>query len=335
VSLKVAAATSGWQLRDGPAVPSGTAALLLTSDDTLLAIASDNIFSFRGDLASKATSLRFLGMSVPLVGGGEFRPMLSGRRPELADPIAAAVDPQQPRIVVCAANTVHVFAQQAAGSLGETARQTLDSTDKEGSAVAIAGDLVVVAREEGKVLLLSSADLSLKRELSLEPQSQPRFVAASRDGKRIAVLFQNRYLWFIDSKTGVAGRAPLATQGEISGFAWTADRLLVADYANRVVSYDLKTLAQQQVYRPAMSRYELAYYYVVHPLHTIFPKPRLLNNTVSYVLTGKRTTDVGLFQGNVSQQREDLHPWRPVRSGLAFVGVLLMAACVYIERQEF
>jgi hypothetical protein len=192
-----------------------------------------------------------------------------------------------------------------------------------------------VAREDGKVWLLAADDLSVKQELSLEPQSQPRFVSAARDGSRFAVLFQNRYLWFIDAHTGATHRAPLSTQGQISGIAWTGDRLLVADYANRVVAYDLATLARQRVYRPALSRAELAYCYLVDPLHTIFPKPRKLNNTVQYVLTGKRTTDMGLFQGDVTQQREDLQPWQPVQSGLAFVGLVLLVACVYIERHEF
>jgi hypothetical protein len=110
---------------------------------------------------------------------------------------------------------------------------------------------------------------------------------------------------------------------------------LVGDYANRVVAYDPTTFARQRVYRPALSRQELAFYYVIEPLHTIFPKPRQLNKTVQYMLTGKRTTDFGIFQGDLTQLREDLHPWQPVRSGLGFVCVLLLAACVYIERQEF
>jgi len=84
-----------------------------------------------------------------------------------------------------------------------------------------------------------------------------------------------------------------------------------------------------------MNRVELVYYYSILPIYWIFPKPGELDNTVQYFLTGKRTTDMGMFRGDVAQRREDLHPWRPVRSGLAFVGVVLLLACVYIERQEF
>ena len=289
--------------------PSGTAAFLVTHDDSILAIASDNIFRFRGDLTTKASSIKFLGMKLPLMGGGEFRPCLSGDRPDFPDPVAAAADPKEPRIVVCAGNLIHLLAQQQDGALLPIAQRSLGSKEKEGSAIAIAGDLVVVGREDGKVLVLSAADLSIRQELFLESNSQPRFVAALRDGSRFAVLFQNRNLWFIDGHTGAATQAPLPSQGQISGFAWTPNRLLVADYANRVVAYDLEKLARQEVYRSPPTRFELAYYYIVDPLHTVFPKPRLLNNTVRYMLTGKRTTDGGLFQGDLSQQREDLHPW--------------------------
>jgi hypothetical protein len=274
-------------------------------------------------------------MRVPLTGGGEFKPCLSGDRPSFADPIAVAFDPVQPRLAVCAANDVYLFAQQEDGTLKEAARRSLDIKDKQGSAVAVAGDLVVLAREDGKLLLLSADDLSDKQELILETNSQPRFVAASREGSQFGVVFQNRYLWLIDAKSGAARRAPISAQGQVGGFVFVDDQLLVGDYPNRVVAYDVADLSYKRTYQPSLSRYELAYYYGIEPLHTIFPKPRRLHKTVQYLITGKRTTDLGFFQGDLSQLREDLHPWQPVHSGLAFLCVVLLGACVYMERQEF
>lgn len=335
VALKVASPSDGWKLHDGPATPTGTSALLLAHDNSIIAVTSDNVYRFQGDLAAKGTSVRLFGLKLPLLTGGEFRPCLSGERSNFPDPVEAAVDPTQPRLAISAANDVYLYALEADGGVKPIAHRTLDAKEKEGAAVAVAGDLVLVAREDGIVLLLSASDLSLKHELTLEPQSQPRFVSTSTDGSRFAVLFQNHYLWFIDATTGSARRAPLPAQGEISGVTWTPDRLLVADYANRVVAYDPVKLTRQQTYRPGLTRWELAYYYVISPLHAVFPKPRQLNNTVQYVLTGKRTTDLGFFQGDLAQQREDLNPWQPIKSGLGFVVVMLLFACIYIERQEF
>jgi hypothetical protein len=110
---------------------------------------------------------------------------------------------------------------------------------------------------------------------------------------------------------------------------------LIGDASNRVVAYDDQTFTREREYRPAMTNAELAYYYAVRPLHMVSPKPRHLDNTVQFALTGKRTTDLGLFQGNLTQKRDDLHPWRPVASGLVFVGLMLLISCVYLEWHEF
>jgi hypothetical protein len=335
ISLKIASASGGWKPADGPALPGGTSSFVVTADDTIYAIASDNIFRFQGDPATKGATVNMFGFRLPIVGGGTFAPAIDGDSPPLPDPIAAAADAKEPRLMVAAANDVYLFRQQEGGGLQQVARYLFESQEAEGSAVAIAGNLAVVAREDGKVWLLSADDLSVKQTLSLEPSSQPRFAVAAADSSRIAVLFQNRKLWFIDTSTGEATRAPVAPQGEISGLAWSGDRLLVADYANRVVAYDAQTFSREGVYRSPLTRSEIGFYYIIQPLYTIFPKPRMLNNTVQYLLTGKRTTDMGLFQGNLAQQREDLEPWKPVRSGLAFVAVVLVIACFYIERHEF
>jgi hypothetical protein len=336
ISLKLASSGDGWKLRDGPKLPGGTSSLAVMKDGTLLAIAPDNIYRFTGDLASKEEPLTIFGLKVPMLGGGgKFRPCLPAGRTSFTEPIAVAADANEPRLVLSAGNDVYVFELEADGGLNEAVHRSLTGNAFEGSAVAIAGKSVLVAREEGKVLLLSADDLKTQRELVLESESQPRFVAASPDGTRFAVQFQNRYLWLVEAATGASRRAPLPAQGQISGLHWTADELLIADYANRVVAYDPKTLTRREVYQPELSRAEFAYYYIFDPLYTIFPKPRMLNKTVQYLMTGERTTDMGFFQGDLSQQREDLHPWQPVRSGLVFIGVMLLAACVYLERHEF
>lgn len=335
VSLRVASAADGWKLRDGPALPSGTSTILMGYGDTLYAIAADQIYRFRGDPSKQPAAIRALGYRIPLGGGGEFEAAISGGFPNLPEPRAAAADPDRPRLVVCAGLDVYLYDQDAEGKLTQVAHAKLEGKENEGSVVAITGETVLVAQEQGQIFVLSATDLSTKKQFQLETDSQPRLAAAAPDGSRIALLFQNRNLWLIDAKSGEARRAPVSAQGEISGLTWSGPRLLVGDYANRVVAYDAEALARQRTYQPALSRYEIGYYYIIQPLYTIFPKPRMLNRTVQYVLTGKRTTDMGLFQGNLAQQRDDLNPWQPVKSGLAFVAVVLLLACVYIERHEF
>jgi hypothetical protein len=335
VSLRVASAENGWKLRDGPHLPGGTITLVYGHENTLYAVAADQIFRFRGDPSVQGVTVRAFGYKLPIGGGGEFEPTIAGERPVLNEPVSAAADPQRSRLVVCAAGEVYLYEQAADGMLAQIAHRKLETKENEGSVVAIAGDWVFVALEQGKIWQLAASDLAVKKEFKLETDSQPRFAVAAKDGSHVALHFQNRQLWLIDAATGEARRAPVSAQSQISGVAWTPKNLLIGDYANRVVAYDAKSFNRERVYRPALSRVEIAYYYVIQPLYTIFPKPRMLNNTVQYVLTGKRTTDMGLFQGNLAQQRDDLKPWQPIQSGLLFVAAVLLAACLYIERHEF
>lgn len=336
VSLRIGKPSDGWSLKPGPEFPSGTAAFLLENDGSLLAVAADDIHRLQGKPGVASAPVRILGVRMPFSsGGGQFKPTLADGEIDFADPLAAAVDPQGPRLIVACGNKVRLFRRQEKGQYAQIASRELTGQDTAGSAVAIAGKLALVAREDGKIWLLSADDGSVVHELTLEQNTQPRFVAAALDSSRFAILFQNGSLWLIDAQTGAARLAPIGGQGGISGFAFAQDRLLVGDRSNRVVEYELGTLARRKIYAPAMSRWELAYYYAIEPLHLVSPKPRMLGNTVQYVLTGKRTTDVGLFEGMLQQKREDLHPWRPIYSGLAFVAVMLLAASIYIERHEF
>lgn len=337
ITLRLAKPDDGWTLREGPSLPSGTAVLVIDHEGGVLAVASDNVFKLQGQPAVAGKPVELFGMRVPFTSrSAEFRPLLAARDRHFPEPLAAAADPQGPKLVLTSGNQVYLFERDADGKYTEKATVKLEGAESEGAAVAIAGNLVVVAREDGKVWLLDSSDLKVKDELTLESTSvQPRFVAASPDGKQIGVLFQSGTLWLIDAATGAARRAPVSGQGEIAGFSFSDDRLLIGDASNRVVAYDAATFARQREYRPAMTTAEWAYYYGIKPLHTVSPKPRHLDNTVQFALTGKRTTDLGLFQGNLTQKRDDLHPWRPVASGLIFVGLMLVLSCVYLEWHEF
>ena len=337
ITLRLGKAADGWTLHEGPALPGGTAVLVVDHEGGILAIAADNIFRLQGQPSVAGKPVEIFGMRVPFTSrSAEFRPLLADREHLYPEPLAAAADPQRPRLVLASGNHVYLFERRADGQFAEMAVAHLTGQESDGAAIAIAGKFVVVGREDGKVWLLDSADLKNQHELELESSSvQPRVVTASRDGKQIGILFQSGTLWLVDSATGAARRAPISRQGDIAGFAFSGRQLLIGDVSNRVVAYNVQTFAQDEVYRPAMNGWEISYYYVIRPLHMVSPKPRHLDNTVKYALTGKRTTDLGLLQGNLTQKRDDLRPWRPVVSGLAFVGMMLLISCVYLEWHEF
>ena len=251
ITLRIGRERDGWALRDGPPLPADTATFLIENDGKVLAIAADDVYRLRGEPAPNTEAIKVLGIRLPFGGGSQFHPVLADGTLDFHDPIAAAADPREPRLVVVAANEVFLLARGEDGKYAVAARQTLPGDENDGSAVAIAGKFVLVAREDGKSWLLNSSDLGVVKELSPEKHTQPRFAAASPDGSQFAVLFQNHILWLIDGKTGALRRAPVSGQGDISGFAFTSDRLLVADQVNRVSEYGLAELTREKSMRPA------------------------------------------------------------------------------------
>ena len=127
--------------------------------------------------------------------------------------------------------------------------------------MAVAGSFVIVAREDGTVWLLSSDDLSVVKEQTLERSTQPRFAAASPDGKRIGVLFQNRRLWLIDTESGGAARCR-GRPGRHFRLCLRGRSAAGRDHVNRVTAYDSQSLAGKERYWPAMTRVDIVYYYV-------------------------------------------------------------------------
>ncbi len=130
--------------------------------------------------------------------------------------------------------------------------------------------------------------------------------------------------------------ADVRGQGDISAVLLQPDNtILVVDRAKRVSQYALDSFDRTKTFAPALTAMEIAYYYAIAPLYTVFPKPGELDNTIQYVLKKEETTDLGMQQGNLQAKRVRLRPWAPVRSSLIFMVVMLLIACVYIERQDF
>ena len=144
-------------------------------------------------------------------------------------------------------------------------------------------------------------------------------------------------MWLLDTRSDRIHRPPIDGQGDVSAAVFTPQaELLVATHGTRVTAYQPETFKRQETYRPTMSRIEWIYHYVLIPIHTIFPKPAELNDTIQYLLTNETTSDMaGLAGDDLQAKRQELHPWAPIRSGAAFIGFVLLVACLYIERQEF
>src|SRR5262249_33907492 len=157
----------------------------------------------------------------------------------------------------------------------------------------------------GRIMVLEKADLA-ERHGPLRPMGDqaPRFTAASRGGRWLAVLFHNRRLWIYDTRSRPPANPSLVGQGGISAAGFDGpDSLLAADRGVRVTRYQLDSSRVDQTRAPELSRMEFGYHYALVPLYTIFPKPGELGNAVSYLLVEPEASTIGADPRDLSQAR--------------------------------
>ncbi len=333
-------AADGWRTQEGPTLPDGTFALLPDPKGRLLIVTTDGVQRLVGDLEHESKKVEFMWMKIPTSFGKPFQSAGPRTPLGLSPPLSASVNPGSGDIAVYSRG--QLLRLRRVGSKYELAKSVQTDVDEEqGAAVAYSGKVVLLALSDGRILCYRAEDLTLQQTYQPEPESQPRFLAPSPDGRWFGIVFHNGALDMLDTTAPAEQamwRAPVTGQEDISAVLFLSDKqILVADRATRVTRYDVPSWTTNGGYAPALSTMELAFYYVVMPIYYVFPKPGELDNTVLYLLQGKETTDMGLAMNsqNIERKRPALHPWAPVWSSLAFLVVVLVAACIYIERQDF
>ncbi|MCA9214883.1 MAG: ABC transporter permease [Planctomycetales bacterium] len=212
------------------------------------------------------------------------------------------------------------------------------TVDEEEGLLATAGDYIVVALSSGAIQLISHDDLEAKSEFNPFGQNQPRAVYASADGRYFAVLFHSRQVWLYDAQDGrdLSGKVP--RQKSISGFgianAESGPTLLVVDRVNRVTEYSLPNVDRVSTKAAAGSFVQNLSWFAVDPLYKVFPQPTRLDETVSYLMTGKSAVSINGEQ-SLSRAQYTFDPWAPVWSSAIFMAVMVLAGCIYIYRQDY
>ncbi len=330
--------SDGWRSVEGPALPEGTFELLPDPHGRLLAVTTSGIEELSGEMESKP-ALQVFFMEIPQSLGKPFR--FAGPEPKLklAAPTAASVRLPTGDVAIYSRGKLLVLNRRENDYVpGETVEVPAEDPEQ-GAAIAWGGDTIVLALGDGRLLTYDASTLQLINESRPDERSEPRWVVASQDGRWFATVLHNATLYLLDTAQGANAswqEAEVRGQGDISAVAFSADgTMLVADRAQRVSQYQPESLAFISSMAPPLTGLEIAYYYFLIPLHAVFPKPSELDETVQYVLKGKETTDLGMSGGDLQAKRAHWHPWRPIRSSLIFVLIVLTAACVYIQRQDF
>jgi hypothetical protein len=250
-------------------------------------------------------------------------------------PVAAAMNARSGELLVYTRGKLVLLKPDAKGRYEIVRERVLETEMWESVALAFGGDHAVLARKNGELQVLDADTLEEISSTSPEDENPPRFVSASPDGKKFAVVFHSGLLWMYDAEEAAWSRPRVAGQGDISAAAWSdKGQLLVADYAKRVSVYAGDTLAVEERYSPRLNIFERIYRWGVVPLYTILPKPGEMYKTFEYLVSGK-STSASDAQADVAQAQAKLRPWAPVWSGLLFIAVVLGVTCLYFERQEY
>lgn len=337
-TLSVGTRTDAWASQNGAAVPSGVIELLPEPGGGTLAIAPTAIYRLVGDPVG-AKPLEVFGFTVPLPGSGPFRSIGPAPPVVMTRPAAAAINPDTGVLALYTRGTLTLLApgKDAKREYHRQLEQDLEIENDQSVLLAFAGSTLLVADELGRLHVLDADTLRPRQVLTPEGKNQPRFARGAPGGRYFAIAFHNGRLWILDTQGDRISQPSVSGQEDISAIEFSGpEQLLVADRTNRVIEYRLGTTERLRSFSPSLSTIEWVYRYAIVPLYTLFPKPADLNNTVKYVLSGKETESRrrNAFS-NLGAAQENLDPWPPVWSGLAFTAVMLVLACVYIQREEY
>jgi hypothetical protein len=334
-----------WRRIDSAGTPSGPQSLFIDPKGRIVVVSLTGVFRFEGTATHEHRPFKVFGIDLaPHDGSDRFVRMSLSPEQKWQRPFAAAMNRADGTLAIFSHGKLIVLAPDGGNQYAVRGQFDLE-TDK-GATLAFAGSRIVVAQGDGRVRVFAdraaAPGSSLEEQALLKPQgkAKPRSVAASPDGRSIAVLFDDNRLWLYDLEHGQPISQRISGQGDISAVTFSpTNQLLVAHGFGRVTAYDCEPFRQSNLFEPPAETLEILYRYVVLPLYTVFPKPGELDGVVTYLVVGD---PVNLFEQSrlprdqISlEKRGPIDIWQPIWSNLAFLAIMLTITCVYISRRDF
>lgn len=326
-----------WQAAQGPLLPPATDALFLGPEGELLLVASSGVYRLNQlgrDKLARGEFKNALPVSVPGVVQQQppqqspFKQISPAGQLTLLPPFAAAMHPETGDLAVFSTDTLTLLERGENGDY-QIGKQWTDEADKiTPGELAWAGDTLLLAQYKGQVRLFDPATLEVRHTFTTVRKGMPVQAAASADGKWFAVLYHDQTLSVLDA----AGEQPVKLDGDVSGFQFTDDGLLVADRQDRLTTYEPGSWQTSETVAPKLSWGRLLHKVLVVPLYTILPNPTQLDAVVLYlILKDDAAPGAG---GELQAQIKEIDIWPPILIALAFIAVMLGLTCWYVHRMD-
>ena len=334
----VAKKADEWQPVEGVSAPFGSLKIIKERDGKLLVLNQQGLFRLP-DLVPTTPENRpmeILGFKIPLGQKNEsYLPVIQDRSIEFGDDCTIAMAAGQDTLYHWRAGKLTRLSRTVDGQYSAGDAHKIGG-DRQSAIIAVGGNNIVVALGDGAIKVLNATNYDEVSEHRPDGQNQPRFAVASPDGRWFAVAFHTGKLWVYDAEDREVLRVPGIRQGDVSAVNFSADgKLHVADRGRRVTSIGLPTGEKIDSYSAPLDIWRKLYYYAVIPLHTVFPKPGELENTINYLLSERETVAADPASSRLDTARIKTDPWAPVWSSLVFTLIVLAFGCYYVQKQEF
>jgi hypothetical protein len=316
--------------------PAGAILLVRDRREELLCVGIGGIFGLKGDpLAAPANNgTKLFGFDIPLpnVERAEFLPLTEPQR--WVGPLAASYDKANDRIAVFQRATLQLFERDGRKTFVELRQKNLP--EREHGAVALAGETVMLAYEDGTLEARDLASLEVQSSQILEVAIPARFLEASPNGAWVAAILHDRSVWLYECATKRWSRADIAAQGDASAIGWdAANQLWVVTRGKQAAAYDPRTGETLKQAGEPSDWLQLLDRYALKPAYAILPKTGETWNLVNYLLTDQRTVLQGSFSGGLRSQRATLDLRTPLIGHALWIVGMLALGCWVIHRRDY
>ncbi len=315
-----------YKTRDGKLILPGARSVHQLKDDT-------------EDIRNARNFLRdMLGGLMPGSGSAGFEIVSSGLKPGLRPDAAVAWNPADESIVCRDRDLLLLLTRSPEGKWSESTRKQLDR--KKPALIAAGGDKILMAESDGRIEILNQSTLEVVTSGSIPAGDKPKRAEVAPDGSRAAVLTHAGVLVIFHAADNRFTALSVNTPRTISGIRFLDSGELAVGAGRSLLLVNPDTGAITRSWNGQIQWPVHLYDYVVKPLHSIFPRPGDLDNTVRYLVTGE--SSVAVEEGGTTTDDDDLsaprivfNPWASFGTNSAFLAVMLLLGCLYIARSDF
>ncbi|MFM7055943.1 MAG: ABC transporter permease subunit [Planctomycetota bacterium] len=291
------------------------------------------------DIRNARNFLRdMLGGLMPGSGSTGFENVSPGLKLALRPDAAVAWNPADESIACRDRETLLLLSRTAEGKWSEAARKQLDR--KKTALIAAGGDKVLMAEADGRIEILTQSTLEVATTGSIPAGDKPKRAEVAPDGSRAAVLTHAGVLVVFHAADNRFATLQVNTPRTISGIRFLDGTRLAVAAGRRLLIVNPDTGEISQEWNGQIQWPVHLYDYVVKPLHSVFPRPGDLDNTVRYLVTGE--SSVAVEDNGTAGDDDDLaaprivfNPWASFGTNSAFLAVMLLLGCLYIARSDF